>query len=139
MNKKFFLCLKFLHYFPGKSGILKVQSGSNEETLMPRQSLRITRRLTCDTLRNPGKRTNDVQTAHFEPSDFLCQWPPYFYGGHFCLCSLVPICQIITFPHISAKVTEKRIQEESGIQISQKQHGFWRNPGEQYQKNQTDE
>ena len=41
--------------------------------LMPRQSLRITRQLPCDTLLRPGKRTNDVQTARFEPSDF-CKW-----------------------------------------------------------------
>ena len=49
-DQKFLDCLKILHDSPGKSGILKVQSGSNEEKLMPRQSLRITRRLTCDTL-----------------------------------------------------------------------------------------
>jgi hypothetical protein len=71
MNKKFLLCSKFLHAFPGKSGILKVQSGSNEEKPMPWQSLRITRRLPCDTLCNPGKKTNDVQTALYEPSDFM--------------------------------------------------------------------
>ena len=55
MYKKFLYCSKNLHAFPGKSGILISQSGSNEEKLMPRQSLRITRRLTCDTLRSPKR------------------------------------------------------------------------------------
>ena len=64
-------CLKILHFSQGKSGILKVQSGSNEEQLMPRQSLRITRRLTCDTLPNPERGLMTYRRLDYEPSDFL--------------------------------------------------------------------
>lgn len=55
IQKMFYQCSKILHFLQGKSAILKIQSGSNEEKLMPWQSLRITRQFTCDTLRNPEK------------------------------------------------------------------------------------
>ena len=131
----FSVCLKILHLSQEKSGILKVQSGSNEETLMPRQSLRITRRLTCDTLLKPGKRTNDVQTAQNEPSDFLC------ICGHFFRCPLfltrTPVCQTAVFSEIGGHIADKGIAQEKSICQYQQRNGIRRDVGKQNQKQQT--
>ena len=57
--------------FREKSGILMAQSGSNEEKLMLRQSLWITRQLPCDTLLNPERGQMTCRRLKHEPSDFL--------------------------------------------------------------------
>ena len=69
----------------------------------------MTRQLPCDTLRYPGKRTNDVQTAREEPSDFLKEKAAVFAtAAHFL--GLIQICQAVLLAEICGNVTAEGIQ-----------------------------